>query len=167
MNTKKPLAVLLSAVLALTLAACGAKTDSEPLPTATPEVTATPEPTATPEEAMAEETNADTNDVDENSQESFGPGAHVKLEGATKTTYPGTDVEALEKDGVYYTVFSDGTTDGSYYVIDNEGNLSVELPWMGELQQQPDDDATDKVVDALNDSEYNNYVQSLVDKYGG
>lgn len=49
MNTKKPLAVLLCAALALTLAACGAKTDSEPLPTATPEVTATPEPTATSE----------------------------------------------------------------------------------------------------------------------
>ena len=49
MNTKKTLAVLLSAALALTLAACGAKTDSEPLPTATPEVTATPEPTATTE----------------------------------------------------------------------------------------------------------------------
>ena len=42
MNTKKPLAVLLCAALALTLAACGAKTDSEPLPTATPEVTAPP-----------------------------------------------------------------------------------------------------------------------------
>lgn len=97
----------------------------------------------------------------------FGPGAHVKLEGATKTTYPGTDVEALEKDGVYYTVFSDGTTDGSYYVIDNEGNLSVELPWMGELQQQPDDDATDKVKEAFNDPEYIKYAQELVEKYGG
>ena len=52
MNTKKPLAVLLSAALALTLAACGAKTDSEPLPTATPEVTATPEPTAEPAEEV-------------------------------------------------------------------------------------------------------------------
>lgn len=162
MNTKKTLAVLLSAALALTLAACGAKTDSEPLPTATPEVTATPEPTATPEEAMAEETNADTNDVDENSQESFGPGAHVELEGATKTTYPGTDVEALEKDGVYYTVFSDGTTDGSYYVIDNEGNLSVELPWMGELQQQPDDDATDIAKDYLDSGDWKQYIG----KYG-
>lgn len=161
MNTKKPLAVLLSAALALTLAACGAKADSEPLPTATPEVTATPEPTATPEEAKAEETNADTNDVDENSQESFGPGAHVKLEGATKTTYPGTDVEALEKDGVYYTVFSDGTTDGSYYVIDNEGNLSVELPWMGELQQ-PDDDATDIAKDYLDSGDWKQYIG----KYG-
>ena len=98
---------------------------------------------------MAEETNADTNDVDENSQESFGPGAHVKLEGATKTTYPGTDVEALEKDGVYYTVFSDGTTDGSYYVIDNEGNLSVELPWMGELQELSGEDKTQVAKDYL------------------
>lgn len=53
MNTKKPLAVLLCAALALTLAACGAKTDSEPLPTATPEVTATPEPTAEPAEEVA------------------------------------------------------------------------------------------------------------------
>ena len=97
----------------------------------------------------------------------FGPGAHVKLEGATKTTYPGTDVEALEKDGVYYTVFSDGTTDGSYYVIDNEGNLSVELPWMGELQELSGEDITDKVKEAFNDQEYNNYVQGLVDKYGG
>lgn len=52
MNTKKPLAVLLCAALALTLAACGAKTDSEPLPTATPEVTATPEPTAEPAEEV-------------------------------------------------------------------------------------------------------------------
>ena len=52
MNTKKTLAVLLSAALALTLAACGAKTDSEPLPTATPEVTATPEPTADPAEEV-------------------------------------------------------------------------------------------------------------------
>lgn len=92
----------------------------------------------------------------------FGPGAHVKLEGATKTTYPGTDVEALEKDGVYYTVFSDGTTDGSYYVIDNEGNLSVELPWMGELQQQPDDDATDKVVDGFESGDWKQYIG----KYG-
>ncbi len=162
MNTKKTLAVLLSAALALTLAACGAKTDSEPLPTATPEVTATPEatatpePTATPEEAMAEETNADTNDVDENSQESFGPGAHVKLEGATKTTYPGTDVEALEKDGVYYTVFSDGTTDGSYYVIDNEGNLSVELPWMGELQELSGEDKTQVAKDYLESEGWKN-----------
>ena len=97
----------------------------------------------------------------------FGPGAHVKLEGATKTTYPGTDVEALEKDGVYYTVFSDGTTDGSYYVIDNEGNLSVELPWMGELQELSGEDITDKVKESLNDQEYNDYVQGLVDKYGG
>lgn len=166
MNTKKPLAVLLCAALALTLAACGAKTDPEPQPTATPEVTATPEPTttpeptaeptATPEEAMAEETNADTNEVDENSQESFGPGAHVKLEGATKTTYPGTDVEALEKDGVYYTVFSDGTTDGSYYVIDNEGNLSVELPWMGALQELSGEDATDKAKEYLESEGWKN-----------
>ena len=52
MNTKKTLAVLLFAALALTLAACGAKTDSEPLPTATPEVTATPEPTAEPAEEV-------------------------------------------------------------------------------------------------------------------
>lgn len=52
MNTKKPLAVLLCAALALTLAACGAKTDSEPQPTATPEVTATPEPTAEPAEEV-------------------------------------------------------------------------------------------------------------------
>ena len=79
----------------------------------------------------------------------FGPGAHVKLEGATKTTYPGTDVEALEKDGVYYTVFSDGTTDGSYYVIDNEGNLSVELPWMGELQELSGEDKTQVAKDYL------------------
>ena len=92
----------------------------------------------------------------------FGPGAHVKLEGATKTTYPGTDVEALEKDGVYYTVFSDGTTDGSYYVIDNEGNLSVEIPWMGELQQQPDDDATDKVKEGFESGDWKKYIG----KYG-
>ena len=52
MNTKKTLAELLCAALALTLAACGAKTDSEPLPTATPEVTATPEPTAEPAEEV-------------------------------------------------------------------------------------------------------------------
>ena len=44
--------MLLCAALALTLAACGAKTDSEPLPTATPEVTATPEPTAEPVEEV-------------------------------------------------------------------------------------------------------------------
>lgn len=65
MDTKKALAVVLCAALALTLAACGAKTESEPEPTATPEVTAAPEPTATPEpiatseEAMAEETDTD------------------------------------------------------------------------------------------------------------
>ena len=46
MNTKKPLAVLLSAALTLTLAACGAKTDSEPVPTVTPEA-AEPEATET------------------------------------------------------------------------------------------------------------------------
>lgn len=93
----------------------------------------------------------------------FGPGAHVKLEGATKTTYPGTDVEALEKDGVYYTVFSDGTTDGSYYVIDNEGNLSVELPWMGELQELSGEDITDKVKESLENNEY----ADILDKYPG
>ena len=88
----------------------------------------------------------------------FGPGAHVKLEGATKTTYPGTDVEALEKDGVYYTVFSDGTTDGSYYVIDNEGNLSVELPWMGELQELSGEDITDKVKEALDSGKWDDVI---------
>lgn len=93
----------------------------------------------------------------------FGPGAHVKLEGATKTTYPGTDVEALEKDGVYYIVFSDGTTDGSYYVIDNEGNLSVELPWMGELQELSGEDITDKVKESLENNEY----ADILDKYPG
>ena len=86
----------------------------------------------------------------------FGPGAHVKLEGATKTTYPGTDVEALEKDGVYYTVFSDGTTDGSYYVIDNEGNLSVELPWMGELQELSGEDKTQVAKDYLDSEGWKN-----------
>ena len=59
-------------------------------------------------------------------------------------------------------MFSDGTTDVSYYVIDNEGNLSVELPWMGELQQQPDDDATDKVKEAIESGEYDD----LLKKYG-
>ena len=93
----------------------------------------------------------------------FGPGAHVKLEGATKTTYPGTDVEALEKDGVYYHMYSDGTTDGSYYVIDNEGNLSVELPWMGELQELSGEDITDKVKESLENNEY----ADILDKYPG
>lgn len=46
MNTKKTLAVLLCAALALTLAACGAKTDSEPVPTVTLEA-AEPEATET------------------------------------------------------------------------------------------------------------------------
>lgn len=92
----------------------------------------------------------------------FGPGAHVKLEGATKTTYPGTDVEALEKDGVYYTVFSDGTTDGSYYVIDNEGNLSVELPWMGELQELSGEDKTQVAKDYLDSGDWKQYIG----KYG-
>ena len=229
MNTKKTLAVLLCAALALTLAACGAKTDSEPLPTATPEVTATPESTATPEptaepaeevtihdfdiyvDAFKDENDieitstddgtdiADTDalyvylynngvtrqavqaDLDEGcdspyidgyltylddldkpsetpSNTGFGPGAHVKLEGATKTTYPGTDVEALEKDGVYYHMYSDGTTDGSYYVIDNEGNLSVELPWMGELQELSGEDITDKVKEALDSGKWDDVI---------
>ena len=50
MNTKNPLAVLLSAALTLTLAACGAKTDSEPVPTVTPEAA---EPEATETVAMS------------------------------------------------------------------------------------------------------------------
>lgn len=86
----------------------------------------------------------------------FGPGAHVKLEGAIKTTYPGTDVEALEKDGVYYHMYSDGTTDGSYYVIDNEGNLSVELPWMGELQELSGEDKTQVAKDYLDSEGWKN-----------
>ena len=54
-----------------------------------------------------------------------------------------------------------------YLNVDNEGNLSVELPWMGELQELSGEDITDKVKEAFNDQEYNNYVQGLVDKYGG
>ena len=103
MNTKKPLAVLLSAALALTLAACGAKTDSEPLPTATPEVTATTEPTATPEPTAepAEEVTIHDFDI---YVDAFKDENDIEI----TSTDDGTDI--ADTDALYVYLYNNGVT---------------------------------------------------------
>lgn len=103
MNTKKPLAVLLCAVLALTLAACGAKTDSEPQPTATPEVTATPEPTTTPEPTAepAEEVTIHDFDI---YVDAFKDENDIEI----TSTDDGTDI--ADTDALYVYLYNNGVT---------------------------------------------------------
>ena len=103
MNTKKPLAVLLCAALALTLAACGAKTDSEPQPTATPEVTATPEPTATPEQTAepAEEVTIHDFDI---YVDAFKDENDIEI----TSTDDGTDI--ADTDALYVYLYNNGVT---------------------------------------------------------
>ena len=103
MNTKKPLAVLLCAALALTLAACGAKTDSEPQPTATPEVTATPEPTTTPEPTAepAEEVTIHDFDI---YVDAFKDENDIEI----TSTDDGTDI--ADTDALYVYLYNNGVT---------------------------------------------------------
>ena len=103
MNTKKTLAVLLCAALALTLAACGAKTDSEPLPTATPEVTATPELTATPEPTAepAEEVTIHDFDI---YVDAFKDENDIEI----TSTDDGTDI--ADTDALYVYLYNNGVT---------------------------------------------------------
>lgn len=103
MNTKKPLAVLLCAALALTLAACGAKTDSEPVPTATPEVTATPEPTATPE-STAEPTEEVTIHDFDIYVDAFKDENDIEI----TSTDDGTDI--ADTDALYVYLYNNGVT---------------------------------------------------------
>lgn len=226
MNTKKTLAVLLCAALALTLAACGAKTDSEPVPTATPEVTATPEPTVEPAEeviihdfdiyvdAFKDENDieitstddgtdiADTDalyvylynngvtrqavqaDLDEGCDSPYIDGYLTYLDDLDKPseTPSNTEIDFSKADAVHDGSEFGLTTevyeiDGKYYIKngyevakDEDGNWGVIVPDLGvadNITKEEIDESTQKVADAFNDSEYNNYVQGLVDKYGG
>ena len=103
MNTKKPLAVLLCAALALTLAACGAKTDSEPQPTATPEVTATPEPTATPEATAEPDEEVTIHDFDIY-VDAFKDENDIEI----TSTDDGTDI--ADTDALYVYLYNNGVT---------------------------------------------------------
>ena len=103
MNTKKPLAVLLCAALALTLAACGAKTDSEPQPTATPEVTATPEPTATPEATAEPDEEVTIHDFDIY-VDAFKDENNIEI----TSTDDGTDI--ADTDALYVYLYNNGVT---------------------------------------------------------
>ena len=103
MNTKKPLAVLLCAALALTLAACGAKTDSEPVPTATPEVTATPEPTATPESTAEPAEEVAIHDFDIY-VDAFKDENDIEI----TSTDDGTDI--ADTDALYVYLYNNGVT---------------------------------------------------------
>lgn len=72
--------------------------------------------------------------------------------------------KVYEIDGHYYL------KDGSELAKDADGNWAVLVPDLGEVDnitKEEIDESTQKVVDAINDQEYNNYVQGLVDKYGG
>lgn len=72
--------------------------------------------------------------------------------------------KVYEINGHYYL------KDGSELVKDADGNWAVLVPDLGvadSITKEEIDESTQKVVDAFNDSEYNNYVQGLVDKYGG
>lgn len=164
MNTKKPLAVLLCAALALTLAACGAKTDSEPLPTATPEVTATPEPTATPEEAMAEETNADVVTPVSKSVDLSNATVHSGSEFGSSA-----DTKVYEVDGKYY--IEDGhevkydTKHNEWYIDMTDDFAGVQVDKTSEeiaADNKKAEEDTQKVVDAIESGKYDD----LLKKYG-
>ena len=103
MNTKKTLAVLLCAALALTLAACGAKTDSEPVPTATPEVTATPEPAATPEPTAEPAEEVAIHDFDIY-VDAFKDENDIEI----TSTDDGTDI--ADTDALYVYLYNNGVT---------------------------------------------------------
>lgn len=123
MNTKKTLAVLLFAALALTLAACGAKTDSEPLPTATPEVTATPEPTAEP----AEEVTIHDFDI---YVDAFKDENDIEI----TSTDDGTDI--ADTDALYVYLYNNGVTRQAVQADLDEG---CDSPYIDGYQTYLDD----------------------------
>lgn len=73
-------------------------------------------------------------------------------------------IKVYEINGHYY--FEDG-----HEIAKNEDDSwSMIVPDLGvadNITKEEIDESTQKVVDGFNDSEYNNYVQGLVDKYGG
>ena len=163
MNTKKPLAVLLCAALALTLAACGAKTDPEPQPTATPEVTATPEPTATPEEAMAEETNADVVTPVSKSVDLSNAIVHDGSEFGSTTDVYEVDGKYYLEDGhelKYDTKYNEWQVDLTEEFAGKKFDMTGEE--MAEANKKAEED-TQKVVDAFESGEYDD----ILDKYPG
>ena len=122
MNTKKPLAVLLCAALALTLAACGAKTDSEPLPTATPEVTATPEPTAEPAESHDFDSAVNKYKTESDIEIKQYSGDSVS---DTADCDSGTDIE--EPDTLYDWLYNNGVTRES---VQNDRDSGCKNPYL-------------------------------------
>lgn len=76
----------------------------------------------------------------------------------------GLTTEVYEIDGKYYI------KNGLEISKNEDGSWSAIVPGLGEadnITKEEIDESTQKVVDAINDQEYNNYVQGLVDKYGG
>ena len=122
MNTKKTLAVLLCAALALTLAACGAKTDSEPLPTATPEVTATPEPTAEPAESHDFDSAVNKYKTESDIEIKQYSGDSVS---DTADCDSGTDIE--EPDTLYDWLYNNGVTRES---VQNDRDSGCKNPYL-------------------------------------
>ena len=147
MNTKKTLAVLLSAALALTLAACGAKTDSEPLPTATPEVTATPEPTAEP----AEEVTIHDFDI---YVDAFKDENDIEI----TSTDDGTDI--ADTDALYVYLYNNGVTRQAVQADLDEGcdspYIDGYLTYLDDLDKPSETPSNTKIdfskADAVHDS---------------
>mgnify|MGYP001274191682 CR=1 FL=1 len=147
MNTKKTLAVLLSVVLALTLAACGAKTDSEPLPTATPEVTATPEPTAEP----AEEVTIHDFDI---YVDAFKDENDIEI----TSTDDGTDI--ADTDALYVYLYNNGVTRQAVQADLDEGcdspYIDGYLTYLDDLDKPSETPSNTKIdfskADAVHDS---------------
>lgn len=76
----------------------------------------------------------------------------------------GLTTEVYEIDGKYYI------KNGLEISKNEDGSWSAIVPDLGvadSITKEEIDESTQKVVDAFNDQEYNNYVQGLVDKYGG
>ena len=76
----------------------------------------------------------------------------------------GLTTEVYEIDGKYYI------KNGLEISKNEDGSWSAIVPDLGvadSITKEEIDASTQKVVDAFNDQEYNNYVQGLVDKYGG
>lgn len=147
MNTKKTLAVLLCAALALTLAACGAKTDSEPLPTATPEVTATPEPTAEP----AEEVTIHDFDI---YVDAFKDENDIEI----TSTDDGTDI--ADTDALYVYLYNNGVTRQAVQADLDEGcdspYIDGYLTYLDDLDKPSETPSNTKIdfskADAVHDS---------------
>lgn len=147
MNTKKTLAVLLFAALALTLAACGAKTDSEPLPTATPEVTATPEPTAEP----AEEVTIHDFDI---YVDAFKDENDIEI----TSTDDGTDI--ADTDALYVYLYNNGVTRQAVQADLDEGcdspYIDGYLTYLDDLDKPSETPSNTKIdfskADAVHDS---------------